>query len=875
MKNLIRFFALNGLTVLFLTSCVEQEIPTTELEFTEVSKSSLFPQVQNILQNKCLSCHTPSASAGHINLSYTSEADFISNGYVSVGSPQNSSLLYRIKGAGLKPDLETMPIGGKKLTELEIDLINEWIVSLKQTKAEQQKFDLTLETSLSHSELAEEAKEIQIIAKLNKKPDYALQIPLQFGGDARFNSDYEMSPIISFNKGQTQTSLIIKILDDELKENDETIIISNVELVNDLFYIPKKDLLSLTVSINDQASDEGNDNGDGGSNGGGGSTPPVELTGAQLYSQNCMNCHGNIDSTNKRNRSVDQIKQAIGQISKMSYLSYLTDLELTNIAQALKDTATAEDKYKCDDQNTIPASDARYLTRQEYKNVIKDIFGNSALAQIDTEINSIPVVQGHSTFESFQATFGKMTARNFIKAGKKVSDYMASNLVSSHSCLSSLSDSQISNVTNSCVNSFIDDWGFKILRRPLGQTEKTDLLTFTKQTPELKTVDAIKNLLYVLLQHPDFIFRIEDQGNIANNIANLTQYEIASRLSFSIWSSVPDEQLYNAAKSGNLATKQQIMSQATRMLQSPKGQNKVTEFFKQWLEINPSVPDTYTQHFLSNSSLGSQQMVNFYPDAITELDNFTRYIVYTKNGSYKDLLTSSWANLNNSSFLKNVYSSSSGGVQQLNSQRRSGILTRAAMHITGTNWKAPMALGASLRRNVLCEELPPPPDDAVAEFSVDDPTANGSLQSTRHRLELATEEPACIGCHSTINGLAFAFENYDSIGRYTTTESLYDGMAQHVGQIQVNAETKPLIDPTSSLEVKNAVELSSALANNTKAKLCFVKKYTDYSYGRNTDQSFNCSISNSYEKMTESGSILEMMLSLYSQDYFIKKRFNN
>ena len=100
-------------------------------------------------------------------------------------------------------------------------------------------------------------------------------------------------------------------------------------------------------------------------------------------------------------------------------------------------------------------------------------------------------------------------------------------------------------------------------------------------------------------------------------------------------------------------------------------------------------------------------------------------------------------------------------------------------------------------------------------------------------------------------------------------------MAQHVGQIQVNAETKPLIDPTSSLEVKNAVELSSALANNTKAKLCFVKKYTDYSYGRNTDQSFNCSISNSYEKMTESGSILEMMLSLYSQDYFIKKRFNN
>ena len=331
-------------------------------------------------------------------------------------------------------------------------------------------------------------------------------------------------------------------------------------------------------------------------------------------------------------------------------------------------------------------------------------------------------------------------------------------------------------------------------RRPLEADEVRRLRSFYQElrtTFELEHTPAIRALIARILTAPSFLYRVE-RSLEQPGLFPLSDWELASRLSYFLWSSIPDDELRRAAAAGELRQPRQLIHQAERMLRDPKARRFATEFFGQWLGYYQF--DRYRgvdpQRFPEFDDELKQAM---YDEAVA----FFEYIVRNDRPA-RDILFADYTFVNQR--LARHYGiecdpSSSGEalqrVDSLESAHRGGLLGLGAL-LTVTS--APLRTSAVRRgdwllRRVLGTPVPPPPADA-GSIPADDVLADG--QTVRERLAAHRRNPSCTNCHARIDPPGFALENYDAIGRWR--DHYRDGRTIDVSAVLANGT--PLHGPS-------------------------------------------------------------------------------
>lgn len=306
------------------------------------------------------------------------------------------------------------------------------------------------------------------------------------------------------------------------------------------------------------------------------------------------------------------------------------------------------------------------------------------------------------------------------------------------------------------LRKFCESFAQRAFRHPLDdETRKLyiDRVFSEAKSPEL----AVRRVLLLVLNSPRFLYR--EPGEPEHG-----PFTIASRLSYTLWDSMPDKKLIEAASSGRLKTLEQVREQATRMVDSPRARVKLKSFFLQWLKVD-QVPD-----IAKDPKVYAEFTPALASDLRTSLELFLDGVINGADPDFRKLLQTEELYLNGA--LARLYGAdlpADAAFQpvKLKVGERAGLLSHPYLmaNFAYTATSSPIHRGVFLSRALLGRTLRPPPE-AVAPLA---PDLEPSL-TTRERVVLQTSPAACQTCHAMINPLGFSLENYDAIGRYRLDE---------------------------------------------------------------------------------------------------------
>lgn len=300
------------------------------------------------------------------------------------------------------------------------------------------------------------------------------------------------------------------------------------------------------------------------------------------------------------------------------------------------------------------------------------------------------------------------------------------------------------------LRDFVRRFAERAFRRPL--TDDQERLYVDRQFAGAKDPEvAVRRAVLLVLKSPRFLYR---------DLGGPEGYDVAGRLSFALWDSLPDEELLRAAAAGQLATREQVTGQARRMLADPRATAKLREFLHVWLKADHH-PDL---------AKDPKRFPGFDPeiasDLRTSLDLFLDDVLAAEKADFRKLILADDLYLNGR--LAKFYGAdlpADAPFQpvKLNPDRRAGVLTHpylmAAFAYTGST--SPIHRGVFVARGVLGRMLRPPPE-AFTPLAED---LHPKL-TTRERVVLQTRSQACATCHEMINPLGFTLEHFDAVGRY-------------------------------------------------------------------------------------------------------------
>lgn len=379
-----------------------------------------------------------------------------------------------------------------------------------------------------------------------------------------------------------------------------------------------------------------------------------------------------------------------------------------------------------------------------------------------------------------------------------VADYVSRNL----SRLAKTRDEAEDRVDK--VRAFLEQFAERAFRRPLSEEERNWYI-HRHLAGDQPLEESTKRITLLLLKSPFFLYRdLESQA--------APSYQVASRLSFALWDSLPDKQLFDAAERGELETRDQVVRQAERMLGDLRSRSKLRQFFHQWLHVD-------RMHDLAKDS---QLYADFKPqiaaDLRTSLDLFLDEVIWSEASDYRQLLLADYVYFNGP--LAQFYGAdlpADADFQKVSLEptERAGILTHPYLMagFAYNSISSPIHRGVFLARSVLGRFLRPPPV-AVAPLA---PDLHADM-TTRERVTLQTSPAACITCHKMINPLGFSLEHFDAVGRYRTEEK---------GQ-PIDASGVYVASSGEEVSLKGARDLALFVADSEEARQAFAKQLFHY-----------------------------------------------
>ena len=318
----------------------------------------------------------------------------------------------------------------------------------------------------------------------------------------------------------------------------------------------------------------------------------------------------------------------------------------------------------------------------------------------------------------------------------------------------------------SCAREILSTLARRAYRRPVTETDLQPLLEFFRLGREEGDFeDGMRRALQRVLVSPSFLFRVETESEPMSpgTVYPLSDFELASRLSFFLWSSIPDDELLSVAERGELSDPTMLQRQVSRMLQDRRSSALVNNFGGQWLylrNVSSATPDPIQfADFNENLRTAMRKETELFFDRVIREDR-----------SILDFLTSDSTFLNERLArhydIPNVYGSHFRPVT-LTDGNRGGVLGHASL-LTATSYAnrtSPVLRGKWILENIIGAPPPPPPPDIP---ELEETTDDGQPRSMREAMERHRRNPACASCHRPMDPLGFALENFDAVGRWRT-----------------------------------------------------------------------------------------------------------
>lgn len=405
----------------------------------------------------------------------------------------------------------------------------------------------------------------------------------------------------------------------------------------------------------------------------------------------------------------------------------------------------------------------RRLNRDEYNNTVRDLLG-TALRPADA-FDADPAGFGYDNNGDVQTLTTQQIDQYQGAAQTLVAEATAAGL-------QRIADAGRTPACDlaaaGCARKLVAGFARRAWRRPVTDAEVARLMAVASAAGT-RGQDALGQLRFALvavLSAPHFYFKVETDADPASATPHaLGSFELASRLSYLIYRSMPDDALFAAAEGDRLATADEVRAQAVRMLADPRGSELVGGFVGQWLDFN-----SLAQHEVDPAKVG----ITFSRELAMSMQAETRAFFaefLTQNLPVTELLTAPFTFVD--ARLAQHYglpAPAGGGMKrvELTDGKRRGLLTHASVLTATSNpdRTSPVARGSWVLTHLLCAPPPPPPPDVPPlPESEDVPT------TTRAQIEAHRVNPGCASCHAIMDPIGLGLENYDAVGRWRDTEA--------------------------------------------------------------------------------------------------------
>ncbi len=506
---------------------------------------------------------------------------------------------------------------------------------------------------------------------------------------------------------------------------------------------------------------------------------------------------------------------------------------------------TTKQKLDCSTKERRPGrAPVRRLTNREFDNTIRDLLGDDSRRgeSFAPDAQSL----GFDNMAQTQSV-SPLLAEQYESAVREIATTASGDVQSLLGC------DPDSDAT--CVRKFVTTFGKRAFRRPLEATEIDRRVSFYDQMKaSYGTSDGVRLLLEAFLLSPSFLYRLELDGAVAGaDVVKLSAYEVATRLSYFLWGSMPDDELFAAADAGQLETPGDVAEQARRMLQDPRARDAVASFTSQWLSLarldsTEKDPALFPGFTAGIRPLLREQTLRFFD-----------YVLFEGDARWETLLTSKIGFLNQElgAFYGVSQPPSGEALQKVElDEHASGFLTHAGLLsiLAHENQTSLVERGKFVREMLLCDDLPSPPPDLVVVPPDPDPNA-----TTRERFAEHVKDPSCALCHDRMDPIGFTFEHFGADGRWREKEN---GLPIDASGELTGTDADGKLDGVRSL--------AERLAQSEQVQKCVVMTWFRYAHGRGQEEADACSIESARQIFSETGgNVLELIVALTKTDAFL------
>jgi Protein of unknown function (DUF1592)/Protein of unknown function (DUF1588)/Protein of unknown function (DUF1595)/Protein of unknown function (DUF1587)/Protein of unknown function (DUF1585) len=453
----------------------------------------------------------------------------------------------------------------------------------------------------------------------------------------------------------------------------------------------------------------------------------------------------------------------------------------------------------------------RRLTRFEYNNTVRDLLGT--MARPADAFPADEVSEGFASIGEYLA-FSPLHAEQMEAASAQLIDELFARPPSDPARSLTLSCTLEPGAEASCARKILETFARRAYRRVPEAAEIDALMTLVDSARAGETYETgLKAALQAVLLSPHFIYRVERDKQQPSAERPATDDELATRLSYFLWSSLPDDALFEAAASKRLlGDGAELSRQLQRMLADPKASALVTNFGAQWLKLgrlaNPlGVDATAFPTYDDQLRVSAAQETELFFDAMLR-NNLPLASLLTADFTFADARLGQHYGLSVSG--SDLLRTSLAGTP------RRGILTQASV-LLGTSLPtrtSPVKRGVWVLEQLLCVDPPPPPANVTIP-PLATPAAGATLRQT---LEAHRQNPTCAGCHAVMDPLGFGLENFDAIGRYRDSEN---GVVVDASGVYADGQ-----------KFVGAGELATLVAADKRFASCVTQQLLTYAVGR-------------------------------------------
>ncbi len=524
----------------------------------------------------------------------------------------------------------------------------------------------------------------------------------------------------------------------------------------------------------------------------------------------------------------------------IAWIRFLAAMPADDVARAMKYDEAGPDAVKPD------GAVLRRLTNSQYDNTVRDLLGDQTAPagqfppedfvsgfkdQYDAQ-NLSPLL------EEAYSTAAEKLARNAFRNGD------------THRLIPCPPGP-------ACRESFVKEFGRKAFRRPLDEGERRRYVgLFSRESGFLAGAQLV---VEAMLQSPNFLFRLDETANPA-----WKPYAAASRLSYSLWDSMPDGALLDAAARGELSSPARIEAEARRMLRDPRAHQAIDEYVSEWLRFDR----------ILTSARDRRRYPKFSRETAVAMTEEARLFVSDlvwNDRNFMDAFSAGYGFVN--ADLASIYgvpapAQDFARVPFSEASERAGLLGQALFLSLSAKPDDTSLTGRGLfvREQFLCQHVPPPPAGVNTNLA---PSTEAHPQTNRERMSEHATNPFCATCHNLIDPIGVGFEKFDAVGaRRDRYEMIFYG-GHHGGPrqppktVNLTMDTKGWVAGIPDSNFSSPRELGLILAKTPLCQECMVKQYFRYVTGRMETSADMPLIRRVYEDFRQSGfHFQELMISL-------------